>query len=209
MRTRRLLFALAGAALLSGAAPLHAVAALRTVGAVVQTAPTADGVDLRLSSGAFVHVGFAMPDVVRVRMDPRGSFAPDVSYAIAGAPPRSAASVESNDGSTELRSATGTRVVIRKTPELAISVYDRDGQRVVADDPARPMAFNPRDGAIETSMHREDFELYYGFGEKTLPLSRHQQSMVMWNSDVADYPAGHDPSYQAIPFFIALHDGKS
>jgi alpha-glucosidase len=33
--------------------------------------------------------------------------------------------------------------------------------------------------------------------------------MVMWNADVADYPAGHDPSYAAIPFFIALHEGRS
>ncbi|MBQ5947334.1 TIM-barrel domain-containing protein [Massilia sp. ST3] len=31
----------------------------------------------------------------------------------------------------------------------------------------------------------------------------------MWNADVPDYPAGHDPSYQAIPFFIALHEGRS
>jgi alpha-glucosidase len=33
--------------------------------------------------------------------------------------------------------------------------------------------------------------------------------MAMWNADVADYPAGHDPSYEAIPFFIALHEGRS
>ncbi|MFN5046682.1 TIM-barrel domain-containing protein, partial [Roseateles sp.] len=49
----------------------------------------------------------------------------------------------------------------------------------------------------------------YGFGEKALPLSRHQQHLVMWNADVPDYAPGHDPSYQAIPFFIALHQGLS
>lgn len=197
----------AGLLLALVAAP--ASAALRTVGAVVQSRATDDGLDLRTASGAWVHVGFATPDVVRVRMSPGGKFAPDVSYAIAGAPPHATAIIAANGTATELRSTTGTRVVIRKTPELAISVYDRSGQLVVADDPARPMAFNPQDGAVETSMRRDDFELYYGFGEKTLPLSRHQQSMVMWNSDVADYPAGHDPSYQSIPFFIALNGGKS
>ncbi|WP_083685341.1 glycoside hydrolase family 31 protein [Massilia putida] len=189
--------------------PVHAAAAPHTVGAVVQTLPSDDGLDLRLSSGARVHVGFVTADVVRVRMTPGGRFAPDVSYAIAGTPPTSRATLTTHEASVELRSATGTRVVIGTRPELAISVYDGAGKLVVADDPARPMAFNPVDGTVETSMRRDDYELYYGFGEKTFPLSRHQQTMVMWNSDVPDYPAGHDPSYESIPFFIALHDGKS
>jgi alpha-glucosidase len=187
----------------------QAAAAPHTVGAVVQTVPTDDGLDLRLSSGARVHVGFVMPDVVRVRMNPGGRFAPDVSYAIAGTPPTSRATLATKDASVELRSATGTRVVIGTKPGLAIAVYDGAGKLVVADDPARPMAFNPADGTVETSMRRDDYELYYGFGEKTFPLSRHQQTMVMWNADVPDYPAGHDPSYESIPFFIALHDGRS
>jgi len=184
---------------------LPADAALRSVGKVVGSRPLDGGLELKLSSGARVRVGFATPDVVRVRMSPTGRFEADVSYAIAGAPPRSKAVVAKQ----ELRSTSGTRIVIQHAPELAISVYDGAGRLVVADDPARPMAFNAKDGAIETSMRRDDYELYYGFGEKTFPMSRHQQAMVMWNADVPDYPSGHDPSYQAIPFFMALHEGRS
>lgn len=195
--------------LLLALAATPAAAALRTVGAVVQTIPSDDGVDLRLSSGARMHIGFATPDVVRVRMSPSGSFQPDVSYAIAGAPARSKARLTKQGALTELRSETGTRVAIRTSPELAISVHDGAGRLVVMTDPARPMAFDAEDRAVETSIRRDDYELYYGFGEKTFPLSRHQQHMVMWNADVPDYPAGHDPSYQSIPFFIALHHGKS
>jgi alpha-glucosidase len=205
---RRLLPALAGAGLLA-LAPTPAAAALRPAGKVVQALPSADGVDLRLSSGARVHVGFATPDVVRVRMAPFGRFAPDLSYAIEGAPPTARATVAKRGAVTELRSASGTRVVIRNAPELAISVYDGAGRLVLANDPARPMSFDREEGAVETAMRRDDYELYYGFGEKTLPLSRHQQATVMWNSDVAPYAVGHDPSYQAIPFFIALHEGRS
>jgi len=204
-RRRRTLLVAACAALVL----TQAAAAPHTVGAVVHTLPSDDGLDLRLSSGARVHVGFVTPDVVRVRMNPGGRFAPDVSYAIAGTPPTSRATLTTHEASVELRSATGTRVVIGTMPELAISVYDGAGKLVVADDPARPMAFNPIGGTVETSMRRDDYELYYGFGEKTFPLSRHQQTMVMWNADVPDYPAGHDPSYASIPFFISLHDGKS
>ena len=162
----------------------HADAAPRTVGAVVHTVPSADGADLTLSSGARVHVGFVTPDVVRVRMAPTGRFAPDVSYAIAGPPPASAATLTAGDATVELRSPTGTRVVIATKPDLAITVYDGAGRLVVADDPARPMTFNPDDGAVETSMRRDDYELYYGFGEKTMPLSRHQQAMAMWYEEV-------------------------
>jgi alpha-glucosidase len=190
-------------------AAMPAAAAPRSVGAVVQAVPSGEGVDLRLSSGARVHIGFATPDVVRVRMSPSGSFEPDVSYAIAGAPPRAKAKLTKQGASTELRSETGTSVTIRRWPELAISVHDSAGRLVLASDPARPMTFNTEDRSIETSIRRDDFELYYGFGEKTMPMSRHQQHMVMWNADVPDYPAGHDPSYQSIPFFIALQDGRS
>ena len=204
-RRGRTLLAATCAALVLG----QATAAPQTIGAVVHTLPSDDGLDLRLSSGARVHVGFVTPDVVRVRMSPGGRFAPDVSYAIAGTPPTSSATLTTKDAAVELRSATGTRVVIGTRPELAIAVYDGAGKLVVADDPARPMTFNPADGTVETSMRRDDYELYYGFGEKTFPLSRHQQTMVMWNADVPDYPAGHDPSYESIPFFIALHDGRS
>lgn len=180
MRSSRRLHAAAFvvAALALALAAIPAAAALRSVGAVVQSLPSADGVELRLASGARVRVGFATPDAVRVRMSPTGSFGPDVSYAIDAAPPKARAMVTRKGGATELRSATATRVVIKGTPELAISVYDSAGRLVVADDPARPMAFNTKDGAIETSMRRDDYELYYGFGEKTFPLSRHQQSIA-------------------------------
>lgn len=182
---------------------------MRSVGSVAQTTPANDGVDLRLSSGARMHIGFTTPDVVRVRMSPSGSFQPDASYAIEGAPPHAKARLTTQGAVTELRSETGTRVTIRRSPELAISIHDSAGRLVVAADPSRPMAFNTKDHSVETSFRRDDFELYYGFGEKTFPISRHQQHMVMWNADVPDYPAGHDPSYQSIPFFIALHEGRS
>lgn len=184
-------------------------AALRGVGKVVGSRALDDGLELKLSSGARVRVGFVTPDVVRVRMTPTGRFDADVSYAIEGAPPRSKAIRTKQGAATQLRSASGTRIVVQHAPELAISVFDSAGRLVVGADPARPMAFNAADGSVETSMRRDDYELYYGFGEKTFPMSRHQQAMVMWNADVPDYPAGHDPSYQAIPFFIALHEGRS
>jgi len=199
-------------------APLPSEAALRSVGAVVQSTASYDGVDLRLSSGAQARVGFVTPNVVRVRISPQGPLESEspLPYALAAPPLRANAVITGagqrsrREGDTlELRSASGTRVLIRKSPELLVSIYDAAGRLVSADDPARPTAFDAQEGSFEAAKRREDYELYYGFGEKTLPLSRHQQHMVMWNADVPDYAPGHDPSYQAIPFFIALHQGLS
>lgn len=208
MRTRRNLSAFFAVALLFAAAT-PASAALRTLGAVETVATAGDSVTLSTASGAKLRIGFVTPDVVRVRMSPSGEFARDFSYAIAGPLPHAKAAVAEDDAQLELRSASGLRVVVRKRPEASIAVYDASGKVVVADDPRRPTAFDPQDGAIETSKQRDDYELYYGFGEKTLPISRHQQYMTMWNTDAPDYPVGQDPMYQSVPFFIALHAGRS
>lgn len=191
-----------------GLAGPPAAAALRSVGAVVRVIKSDVGVDLRLSSGAGARIVFVTPDVVRVRISPTARFESG-GYALAQVPPQAKALVKLGATTLELRSASGTRVVVRKSPELAIQIFDAAGRLVSADDPSRPTVFDAKDGAIETAKLRDDYELYYGFGEKALPLSRHQQSMVMWNADVPDYAPGHDPSYQAIPFFIALHEGRS
>jgi alpha-glucosidase len=197
------------AGLLLAAAALPAAAALRTLGAVEQVTTSRDSVTLSTAGGAKLRIGFVTPDVVRVRMNPRGDFDRDFSYAIDGAVPRADAVIADTDDQLELRSANGSRVVIRKRPEPAITVYDAAGRVVVADDPARPTAFDPVDGAIQTFKRREDYELYYGFGEKALPISRQQQYMAMWNTDTPDYAPGTDPLYQMIPFFIALDNGRS
>lgn len=188
-----------------------AQAALQPLGQVRQLQALGSGVELRLSSGAVARIGFAMPDVVRVRLSPTGRFAPEQpGYALAGSLPQSVAVLSRpQPGRAELRSASGLRVQLTLAPQLAVAIYDAQGRLISADDPARPTQFDAQDGAIETSKQRDDYELYYGFGEKALPLSRHQQQLLMWNSDVPDYAPGHDPSYQSIPFFIALHQGLS
>jgi alpha-glucosidase len=81
---------------------------------------------------------------------------------------------------------------------------DNAGRPIVEDDPARPPVFDLETGAVETSKRRVEWETYYGFGEKAMPMSRHGQQMVMWNTDTYSYPRGLDPIYQSIGFFIAL-----
>jgi alpha-glucosidase len=189
-------------------------AAWQTLGAVTQMTASTNSMELSTQSGAHVRINFVSQDVLRIRMNPHGVFATDFSYALTHATPASIALNIDAQPSGELliirpAGADGLRVIVHKQPSLLIDITDADGKVIVTDDPARPMAFDLQNGAVETSKLRAATELYYGFGEKALPLSRHQQYMTMWNSDTPRYAPGLDPLYQDIPFFLALHDGKS
>ena len=195
---------------LLASASLPVGAAWQTLGAVERVAQSADGLTLSTASGAQVRVSLVSADVVRVRMSPQGAFARDFSYAVdAGARPSLKLAINDGPEQIELRTAAvnSARVVVQKRPSLLITVYDTQGRIVAADDSARPMAFDPATGAVEASKQRSTFEVYYGFGENALPLSRDAQAISMWNTDFGNYPVGANPLYQTIPFFTALRDG--
>jgi len=188
-----------------------AAAAWQTLGHVSQVQRADDTLTLLTSSGAAVRIAFTSADVVRVRVQPMGEFAREFSYAVQDRSASTKLRISGDDTVLNVRPASGAGASVRvtTTPQVLIEILDAQGKRVLADDPARPTAFDALSGAIETSKQRSPFELYYGFGEKALPMSRHQQYMTMWNSDTPGYAPGLDPIYQSIPFFIALSDGSS
>ncbi|HVF56735.1 MAG TPA: TIM-barrel domain-containing protein [Pyrinomonadaceae bacterium] len=179
-------------------------AAWRAAGDVKTVVRQADGVVLTLTSGARVAVTFRDIETVRVRFSPRGAFERDFSYAVESKDRKTVkATITETRDEIRISSLNGTSVRITRRPFL-VAVYDRAGRSVVEDDPARPVSFDSETGAIETSKRRAETDTYYGFGEKALPISRHAQQMVMWNTDTYGYTRGTDPIYQAIGFFIAL-----
>lgn len=188
----------------------EALAAWRAAGNVTSVVKRHDGATLTLSSGARVSVTFLTPDVVRVRLAPRGVFEPDVSYAVEPKKRDGVATVVRETRDAVMMSPAGnaviSEVVIQRRPFL-VTVLDAQGRTIARDDPRRQTMFDTESGAIETSKTRDQLELYYGFGEKALPQARHGRTMVMWNFDTYAYPPGLDPIYQSIPFFVALRQG--
>ncbi|HEX8476160.1 MAG TPA: glycoside hydrolase family 31 protein [Pyrinomonadaceae bacterium] len=185
--------------------------AWRAAGNVATVARETNGVVLTLSSGARVAVTFFDLDVVRVRLSPRGVFERDFSYAVASRDRKTVAAMvrETRDAieiSTQMKN--GARIVVNRRPFL-VSVVDGEGRVVVEDDAARPPMFDVENGGVEASKRRAAVEMYYGFGEKALAMSRNGQSLVMWNSDTFAYAVGLDPIYQSVPFFIALRQGAA
>jgi alpha-glucosidase len=179
-------------------------AAWRPAGDVRRVERLADGLVLTLSSGARVSITFRDIETVRVRLAPRGTFERDFSYAIESKDRKVVTTrIEESPAQIKMSSFNGTAVVIRRRPFL-MTILDPSGRPIVEDDHARPTSIDLDTGAVETSKRRQEWEMYYGFGEKALPMSRTAQQIVMWNTDTYGYPRGLDPIYQAIGFFIAL-----
>lgn len=207
-----LIFAIGVCCLILTANTLSVNAAWRSVGNVQSVERTPTAAQITLTSGARLSISFVTPDVVRVRLNPRGEFGADASYAVEE---KRRASVPALMGlkSGEMNEAievASERMRVRvKLQPMLITIYDSQGRIVCEDDPARPVMYDPDTGAFETSKRRAETEVYYGFGEKALPMSRHNQTMVMWNTDTFAYPPGLDPIYQSIGFFTALHQGRA
>ena len=186
----------------------EALGAWRSAGDVKSVARQTDGVVLTLTSGARIAVTFRDLEVVRVRFAPRGEFGRDFSYAVESKDRKTVrAEINETRDAVRVSSLNGTTVVIQRRPFL-VNVLDNQGRVVVADDPARPTSFDLETGAVEASKRRVEWETYYGFGEKAMPVSRHAQQLVMWNTDTYGYPRGLDPIYQSIGFFVALRKEK-
>ncbi|MFA6092512.1 MAG: TIM-barrel domain-containing protein [Elusimicrobiota bacterium] len=182
--------------------------AWRPLGDAASSKRAQSGVILEGASGARLSASFYAPDVVRIRLSPDGAFEEGPNYAWDPASRPGAVSVDVRESSSavELVSSGGARMEVRLRP-LAVRIFDRAGRLVLEDDPAKPYAFDPETGEVESSKIRGELQLCYGFGEKALPMSRHGKRIVMWNTDTFRYPAGADPIYQDIPFYMALEKG--
>jgi alpha-glucosidase len=209
IRLRLRVFALPLALFFLTALSFEAHAVWRAAGDVRSIARQKNGAVLLLTSGARASITFISPHVVRIRLAPRGAFERDWSYAVEEKE-RKVVDVVVQESKETIRIAAlaGASVMLRRRP-FSVTILDAQGRVVVEDELTRPASFDLETGAVEASKRRSETEAYYGFGEKAMPLSRHGQSVVMWNTDTYAYPVGLDPIYQSIPFFIALRQGRA
>ena len=174
------------------------------IGDVQKVSKLVDGMELS-AGGAKVRVTSVSDGVVRVRVAPNGNFPKDFSWAVIAAPQP----VEINIAETksEVRMTAGSIVVsVNKSP-LLIRFLDPQGNILLADEPALPMAWNDERIHIWKQMPAD--ENYYGLGDKTGPMNRRNRAFTMWNTDEFGWQESSDPLYKTIPFFIGLRAGKA
>jgi len=190
-----------------------AEAAWRPIGNVTRvTRPKPNRIVMDTTSRAKVSVEFFDIDVVRIRIAPTGVFERDFSYAIDYSRDRHTPSATFTQSAREavLKNFNGAAVTVGKTP-YSVRITDESGAVVLEGDPRHPTLFDNTTGEIRTSkLRKSEVETYYGFGEKALTgMSRDGQYIVNWNTDTFAYKIGTDPIYQSIPFFYALHNGRT
>ncbi|HID91428.1 TPA: DUF4968 domain-containing protein, partial [Candidatus Bathyarchaeota archaeon] len=155
---------------------------------------------------ARVQVSLLAPDLVRVRLSPKGEFEPDYSWAVVKTDwPGVRCALE--DRGDRLEIDTGELLIrVTKSP-CRLSFLSRSGELIGED--YKPFGMGWRGGRVKCWKSMPYDEHYFGFGEKTGPLDKRRQRMVMWNTDAYGYGPETDPLYVSIPFFIGVREGKA
>ena len=190
---------------LSTAAP----GAWSSVGSAPPPARDGDGLVFRTDAGS-VTVAAAGDGVVRVRFTPSSTAPLPRSWAVTGAPPRSAPpAVAPGVEGSKVTSGSLAAVVTHAPIRLS---FVSGGETIDADDPLRGMASSG--AAVRVWKRLRDDEHVYGFGEKTGPLDKRGNKLggvvyAMWNSDTYGYGDATDPLYASVPFFLVLRNGRA
>ena len=195
---------------LLGAFACFAIAAAthaQTVGNVVSTQVQADQVDFKLSQGEVARVQMLDSGLVRVRLNPSGTFLTTSSGAVL-----STGLVAPGATITDLPAATYmvtslAKVVIVKSPWQVV-VYRPDGSVVTADLPGG-VGWNKQTGWIYDAKYALSGEHYFGLGERGGPIDRRGRKITMMNVDSAGYGEFTDPLYISIPYFYGVRKGAA
>jgi alpha-glucosidase len=152
-------------------------------------------------------------NVIRIRLAPEGIFAPRRSWGV----PRPdeaypAANIAIAETSERVSVMTDRLLVGLARAGGRVSVQERHcGAMLLDDGPAGGPLWHRADGSAAWIKRMPPDEHYYGFGERTGLLDKRGLRYTCWTTDEYQHQGpGTDALYQAIPFFLALHEsGRS
>ncbi|MEZ4798245.1 MAG: glycoside hydrolase family 31 protein [Flavobacteriales bacterium] len=158
------------------------------------------GMHLFKTENGEMELSLIQSDIVHIRIDKK--LEENFSYSLVKN--FEAISAQANDSENQIIISTSSLdVTVNKNP-LYISVKNKDGKTIIADDPKFNTTWN---GTELTSYHTIfDDEKFIGLGEKTGNLNRRGNAYTNWNTDAFGYTDKTDPIYVSIPFYIGIHD---
>ena len=160
---------------------------------------TASGIELSNGTSTLA-IDALRPDVLRVRIYPKGHPAEDASWAVLPEARKARVAVISESAGF---STSALRLAV--DANLRVTVSDLAGNVLQSD--AAPIAW---DGTgFKVSKQKTGDDHFFGLGDKPGPLDRTGQSFVMWNSDTFGWQESTDPIYKSIPFFLEMHSGRT
>lgn len=155
--------------------------------------------------GAQLRLQFLTPEVVRITLLPEGArLRPSVAVL-----PREQTSVATRleEGERSLRISTAALTVEVDRDPLRLRICDPEGRLLAGDTAGGGLAW--RSGAVSWEQEAPPGARYYGFGQKPGFLDKRGRAMTLWATDEPLHTPDRETLYQAIPFFIAVRDGRA
>ena len=188
--------------------PAYARAPIQFAGSVQATKVGAGTVDFFLQEGAVARVQVLDAKVVRIRLNPTGTFTSRVSGAISISldPASPSSTIVDLPEATYLVTAS-IRVVVYKNP-FHVTISRSDGS-VVTADLTNAIAWDSGTGLIINRKFAPQDEYYFGLGLLGGPINRRGRSLFMMNQDAGAYEEFSSPLYSTTPFFYGIRNGSA
>lgn len=160
-------------------------------------------VDFVLEDGNRLRLSVLADDLIRVRFAPSGGIVNNVSQAVVKTNWTASAFTVAQDAHSVSVITAEMVVVVRRSP-CVVECFDRNGNLIVGDDPARRMQWS----GSETRVYKttQPGESYLGLGWRTLGLRRNGSRFIMRN--VPNY-GSTDTFYGGVPLWYGLRDGQA
>jgi alpha-glucosidase len=173
----------------------------KSLGACTGYKATADRIILATAEGK-VEVIVYTPEIIRVRICPKGIAVNEHSYAVINQQQKVKFSVKETAANIKLQTSA-VKLVIDKAA-VRFSFYTLDGKLINADD--KSFGSSVIGTEVTTYKALQADERFIGLGEKTGNLDRKGTAHTNWNTDKFGYAVDADPIYMSIPFYMGLHN---
>ena len=183
------------------------MAVLQFIGNVTSTQVSADQVDFSLDDGSVARLQMLHGDLLRVRINPTGSFNNQASGAIA-ASGLSAPGAQIIDLPDAVYLISQDMIVLVFKAPFRVVVLRPDFSPLLVDDELA-VGWDSDTGFIFMRKQAPPQEHYFGLGLRGGPIDRRGRIFTLVNNDIPAYGEFTDRLYNSIPFYIGMQQGTA
>ncbi|WP_100614449.1 glycoside hydrolase family 31 protein [Confluentibacter citreus] len=163
-------------------------------------------------NGVALQVTVVRDSVLRFRFTTTSVFEKDFSYAITKYASRGYNFLEVTEDDTFYIITTSKLICNISKTDLRSFIYDAKDKTLLSEDELGfhwEESYHYGGNIVKMSKTSQDSESYYGLGDKPTDNNLKGKRFENWVTDSYAFGKNTDPIYKAIPFYTALHHGKS
>jgi len=169
-----------------------------------------NGVTFLTEDDCQLRIELLTPKIIRFRYAVRSFFPPYFSYAIDPEFANEVVQYKVGEASDKYMIKTDLLSIEVSKDKLLVSVYDREGNLLSADEKGFHWEDNHHGGeVVKMSKTALKGEAFYGLGDKTTVQNLRGKRFENWGSDVFGYKASTDPLYKNINLYYSFHEEKT